>query len=393
MQLQSSKRNIDYKKFFALVEKLKVQEEFNKKAKKDYFGSAPNVFVGRFGYPNVDVGILNTEEALELNDSPKSWSAQNLQIPEIVKMRARMVNSNFMSSIKARVKDKLLEIGKEVSLASKPADIEVNLKKAPKFSLSLDQELTAYGPSIKLERAKLTENPKIPHKVEKVVSDELKAVEQVEMLYKSGFDEHYLTKVLSMGNLGMQAAKKLVPTRWSITATDDMLGKQLIKDIKNFYQTEYSAFFGGYLGNYYLILSFPDAFRYELFEIDPNTGKAWTDYEDVFGRKDYASTTAGGYYAARLAILEKLKSIKRQGSILALRFMTDEYYLGLGVWVVREAARKSLQSKPIVFESRDLLLKFAKSLAKKKFSFDLEPILKKSSLLQQVSKQKKIWEY
>ena len=35
-----------------------------------------------------------------------------------------------------------------------------------------------------------------------------------------------------------------------------------------------------------------------------------TDYENYYGRKEYASTTAGGYYTVRLAILEKLKEMK-----------------------------------------------------------------------------------
>lgn len=393
MKIQSSKRNIDYQRFYTLVEKLRFQEEFNKKAKKNFFGNAPNVFVGRFGYPQVDVGILNTDCFEGIDDSPRKWAQNNLEISDIVKIRARLINSNFSRNVKERTKEKLMEVGKEVSLAVKAPDIEVNLEKAPRFNLSLDQELTPFGPSIRLQSARLTENPKIPHAVEKVMYDDLKAVQQIKLLYKKGFDEHYLTKVLSMGNMGLETSKKLVPTRWSITATDEILGRQVINELKCFYQMEYSAYFGGYLGNYYLVLSFPDAFRYELFEIDPNTGNIWTDYEDVFGRKTYASTTAGGYYASRLAILEKLKSIKRTASVLALRFMTDEYYLGLGVWVVREAARKAMQGKPIIFESKELLLNFAKVFSKKKFGVDAEKVFSKSKLLGQINRQKKLWQY
>ncbi|MCH7783699.1 hypothetical protein IID62_11605, partial [candidate division KSB1 bacterium] len=44
---------------------------------------------------------------------------------------------------------------------------------------------------------------------------------------------------------------------------------------------------------------------------------------------------------------KKLNEIKKQGSVLALRFITGDYTLPLGVWVTRESARKSMQSKPI----------------------------------------------
>jgi DNA repair protein NreA len=393
MFVQASKKQIDYRKYYALVEKLKIQEEFNQKAKKDFFGNAPDVFVGRFNYPHVQVGILNTEEYNEQADMPKKWSAENLGINDIVKIRAKLINSHFQSQIEQKTKERLLDISKEVSLSINAPDVEVNLQKAPQFNLSLDQDLTPYGPSIKVDRIRLANNAKIPDKVERVINDDLKAVEQVQLLYQKGFDEQYLTKILSMGNLGIHTNQKLVPTRWSITATDDMLGKQLIKDIKDNNYIEFSAFFGGYLGNYYLILCFPEVWNYELFEIEVANKKVWTDYEDVFGRKTYAEHTAGGYYAARLAILEMLKAQKKQASILALRFVTEEYFLPLGVWVVREATRKSASSKKEAFASKEYLINYAKAIAKKHFGLDIDFIIKQSKLLDTIGKQKKLFEY
>jgi len=37
--------------------------------------------------------------------------------------------------------------------------------------------------------------------------------------------------MLSIGLLGTQKLKRLVPTEWSITAIDDMLGKHIHKEI------------------------------------------------------------------------------------------------------------------------------------------------------------------
>ena len=82
--------------------------------------------------------------------------------------------------------------------------------------------------------------------------------------------------------------------------------------------------------------------------------------------------------------------MKKQGSILALRFITGDYTLPLGVWVTREAARKSMQSLPIEFASKELMLEYAKKLAKKKFSFDLDEILKNSILLKNIKQQSKL---
>lgn len=74
--------------------------------------------------------------------------------------------------------------------------------------------------------------------------------------------------------------------------------------------------------------------------------KASTDVEDFYGRKTYASNTAGGYYAARLPILEYLEKEKKQASVIAIRIELPSYWASLGVWVCREAMKKTLDRKP-----------------------------------------------
>ena len=114
-----------------------------------------------------------------------------------------------------------------------------------------------------------------------------------------------------------------------------------------------------------------------------------TDYEGYNGRKTYAENCAGGYYSVRMAILEKLAQIKRQSSVLALRFITGEYAMPLGVWCTREATRKALQNS-MQFSSRELMLKYARNLIKKKFNYDLDNLLNKSLLLKNIKTQRKL---
>ncbi|MCM2325474.1 MAG: hypothetical protein NDI94_03355 [Candidatus Woesearchaeota archaeon] len=377
------------------------QKQFNEKAKQDFFGAAPNVFIGKFGYPDVNVGILSSEDISKDADKPKEWATSKYDIPKIVDIRSSLINSRFKANIK-NFDEKFLDITKEVSMAEKPVDLEVHLDKRPNYSIRLDRDITPYGPSVKLEKAKITENPKISTQVEKTVSqDDMKATEGLSYLYSKGYDEHFLTKLISVGNLGLRENRKLVPTRWSITAVDDTLGKDLLKEIKGFKEYEYVAHFGGYLGNYYLILFFPEIWSYELFEtyvgntenFDPGVVETSTDHEGYAGRKDYASNTVGGYYAARLGILEHLKEKKRQSSVLALRFITDEYYMALGVWVVREATRASLRNKPISFSSKELMIKYSESIIKKKFGFDASGLINRSVLLNSMKHQSKLNRY
>jgi len=286
-----------------------------------------------------------------------------------------------------------------VGLAKEPVDMEISLTKKPAFSLSFGQDVMPHGPNVRLKTARITENPKVPVAVEKAFSDtDLKASNALESLYKKDIDEHYLARLLSIGNLGVKKQRKLVPTRWSITAVDDTLGKKMISEVKDFPVHDFSVHFGGFLGNYYIAIFFPEVWSYELFESyagrstwhDSDALTVMTDYEPYDGRKDYAFETAGGYYAARLAVLEHLKKRKKQASVLLLRFITGEYYAPLGVWVVREAVRKTMSSNPMMFDSKELMLNYVRGLARKRFSIDVNILFGQSILLRSINLQTKL---
>lgn len=372
-----------------------------KSFKQDFFGSVPSPFIGRYNYPNVNIGMLSLQEVKKdarEYDNPRSWAKHEKKAYDVLDYRSNLVNARQKGNV-----HKINEMVELVGIAKKPVDAEVHLNKKPFFRLNLDSYSSPYGPNTEIEKAKITENVKVSRYVDKVNSDtDLKSVKAMQYLYKKGYDETFLTRVLSVGSLGIGKDRKLVPTRWSITAVDDSLGKKNLLEFRDFKDVNELVYFGGYMGNSYLILFMPGPWSYELFEImvDKEVNE-WssqglryaTDHENWNGRKEYVKETAGGYYAARLPITEKLKELKRKGSVLAFRFITEEYQVPLGVWVVREAARKALMEKPLEFGDSELMIKYAKIFAKKKFGMDISDLLKKSHLLKERKTQKRLGDF
>ncbi|GBE20522.1 MAG TPA: hypothetical protein ENG87_00645 [Candidatus Pacearchaeota archaeon] len=363
--------------------------------------SPPSVFIGsKLKYPLVNVGILSPLEKDEnawVYDDVGYWAKNNFQIADVVKLRDSLLNSRFQTKVAdSRLNKKFVQIAQEVAIAYKPVDIEIELKNRVNVGRQKDRVIVSQGMRAPLKKAKITSNVKVHKKLDRVMNDEIKSAEGLSLLYKNNFDVHTLSKILSVGVLGLKKDKKLVPTRWSITATDDTLGKKLIKKIKDYKWIEdYKLFFGEFMGNCYLILLFPNVFSYELFELylpgsswnPSNEIKAATDFENYSGRKNYASNTAGGYYAARLPILDYLNKIKRQASVLAIRIETPGYWAALGVWVVRESVRKALNKSGLKFDDFNELIKGSKKVGMIKFGFDNSDILKKSKLLEQIRTQ------
>jgi DNA repair protein NreA len=349
-------------------------------AKESFSGSTPNLFVGRANYPNVNVGMLATEQYTK-HDEPKLWTAEKTPISDILQFRTSLVNSRVRSNVHSETV--FADMRALISQSVKPVAVDVDLMKKPIFTVQYPSGTAPHGPSVELKHAAITENVHVPTDVDKVLADQLLTTEQVDLLARK-HDNYYIQKLFAAGLLGKE--KKLVPTRWSITAVDDTLGKQHLEKIRTFpVLSEPLAYTGGHYGNYYCILFLPAPVSYELFELyvgnQPTATRMWTDYEAHSGRTTYADSTVGGYYAARLGITEHLLREKRQASVLAFRFVTDEYTNPLGVWVVREAVNLCLQTKPLRFATNELALQYLKVYGKRKFNYSVEQHLQESKLL------------
>lgn len=395
---------------FQVVKKL-AETNFRTRNLKDVSkldtASPPSVFIGsRLQYPKVNVGIMSPLERDKdawLYDAEPYWAKNNFEISDVLRLRNSLLNSRFQSKVTdTRLNKKFVNLAQEIAIASKPVDIEIELKNRLRFKRDKDRVLTPHGLRAPLKKAKITANVKVDRNVDKAINDEIKASEAVEMLYKKNFNEYTLNKILSVGVLGLKKNKKLVPTRWSITATDDMLGKHLWNKVQDYkWIKDYELHWGEFLGNSYVILLFPGVWSYELFELylpgsswNPTKEiKASTDMEGFYGRKKYAFNTVGGYYAARLPILKYLKKIKRQASVLAIRIEGPSYWAALGVWVVRESVKKAMAKKAMTFNTREEMIESARKIGKIKYKFDYEQIFQRSQLLKQIKTQRNLTEF
>jgi hypothetical protein len=169
-----------------------------------------------------------------------------------------------------------------------------------------------------------------------------------------------IQKAFSVGAFGIGKNRKLVPTRWSITAVDDMLGKNLLQRTKVAPTIdEFRVYDWTQLDNRWSVLFMPTSWRYELIEAwYPNTvwnpmGKQIdliSSHEFYEGRKDY-DEIGGCYYAARLAVNELLTAERRQAGVVIMREAHPGYIMPVGVWNVRENVRMALKQKPVKFDT------------------------------------------
>lgn len=325
----------------------------------------PSVFIGRYGYPKVKVGPMvppfhgNTT----ILDKPEMWVGKSLK--DIVRYRLSLVRGVSDINVHA-TSGRYIETLQELAMASKSAESEALFEKKPVADIEQEKDLgesAPFGPVAPLKSFK-TASLSIDKRLENVYYDnDLRAAEAIVDLFQQEVEVSRIHRVLSVGMLGLQKNRRLVPTRWSISATDNIISVSLIKSIVSYAQIDlFEVYKHSHLGNYYSVILIPDdVWGFEMKEVwfdkNGNLGMG-VDFEDARGLDHYPSI-AGAYFAARLGVAEHLVQRRRKAAALVLREIHSDYVMPVGVWQIREGIRVALKNEKRQFESFENALSFA----------------------------------
>jgi len=320
--------------------------------------SPPSIFVGSYNYPKVFVGpmVPPIHGDTSFLDTPEKW--ENKSLEEIINFRLNLIRGVKKVSIN-QTDGRYIENLQEITMSSKPTDSDLQFIKNTSANISLNGESAPFGPMGEIKSAKFYNTSAIKS-IEKVFYDkDFNAKDSVLHLYNSGIDISKIQKCFSIGMLGEK--RKLVPTKWSITATDDIISKSLTDKILNFSLIDsYKVFTYAHLGNYFSVVLFPHRWIYQIIE-------AWysndiigfgSDIEDARGI-NYAPVTAGAYFAAKLGVTEYLLKNNIQSGVIIFREIRPEYAIPVGVWQVREGIRSAMRQIPIITDTLDNALTLA----------------------------------
>ena len=307
--------------------------------------SPPSVFVGSYNYPKVFVGpmVPPVHGNTELLDNPEKWKGKTLE--EIINFRLKLVRGIQQIPIE-QTEGRYMENLQEVTMSSKPTDLDLIFNKKISSNISVDGESAPFGPIGEIKSAKFSGSTSTKP-IEKIFYDkDMKAQDAVLKLYNSGIEISKIQKCFSIGMMGQK--RKLVPTKWSITATDDIISKSIVNEIleNNLIDTS-KVFSYEHLGNIFSVILFPHRWIFEMVEAWYSNGILGfgSDNEDARGI-NHPPHIAGAYFAAKLAVSEYLLKNKIQAGVLIFREIRPEYAIPVGVWQVREGIREAMKQKP-----------------------------------------------
>jgi hypothetical protein len=361
----------------------------------------PGVFVGRIGYPKVYIGpmVPPFRGDTEILDTPELWVGKDIQ--DIIDYRFALIRGKVRASVfDARRGGRLLDSLQELAMGKRPVDAEVLLARVPYKVLTLSGETQPFGPSAPL-RSFTASEVSVDRRIEDAFYDrDLKAADAVVSLYDENVLVTRIQRAFSLGMFGTAKGRKLVPTRWSITAVDSILSQELINRIKEQDTIdEYRVYSFENMDNRFVAILMPERWSFEWIECW-FPGTTWNpderavepammgDWESYWGRKTYPDI-GGCYYACRLAVAERLGQEGRQATALVMREIHPGYILPVGVWFTRESVRRMLQLEPQKFDNLQAALNYAQT----RLTVPIRRWIGVSEILKRAIFQKKITEF
>lgn len=349
---------------------------------KDYvFGPGMDFFVGSKNYPDAAWGPM-----VALTDVPQTRNLYGSDYETIIRARTALLHGKRYEGIKAS--GKFIEKSREIAMSVSPIDVEIMFTKIPNLEMNFSSITQPIGAGAPMKNINVAGNPKIPKKVDQIIRDKLLTNNAISELIEHGYDNYYVNVLLSAGILGKED-KKLVPTRWSITASDDIIAKNIMEKIREFEEIKEIAIFSNeYLFNSFNILIIPGKWEYENFEAwAPSTSCGFKnseftiteEYEPYLGRSVYAKKQAGGYYASRIGVCEYLYSIGKQARVIVFREINEGYQIPVGVWEVRENVRHAFKNPKKRFSN----LNDAIAHLKTKLRIPISEYLKQTKIISQ----------
>ncbi|MCE5297599.1 MAG: hypothetical protein LLF84_01445 [Methanoregulaceae archaeon] len=351
--------------------------------------SPPSVFVGSWNYPKVFAGpmICPSHGDTRIMDTPESWIPGELSQNEIIRYRMSLVRGKRLLDVRD-LSGRFAEQLRDIALSSTSLESEAVFSDPPQGGFT-GEEHTPFGPSGYLDRFE-TGSARWETSLEKVYYDtDLTATDAIIHLNAEGFPFSVVQKVLSAGTMGRKKHRRLVPTRWAITACDITLANSFLSKVRRCGMVDsFRVHAFSSLYNNYAVILMPVPWKFEWMEaflhVTCDEELIFSDYEVNRGKKEY-SCVGGCYYSSKMAVLEALSRMGKQAGVIILR---EAYkgYIPMGVFNVRENVRHAMLQPPSVFED----LTSALNHVSQKFELPVSRFIRESTLLADSFRQRQM---
>lgn len=312
------------------------------------FGSAP--IVGEKNYPFLQIHNSSNED--KKNSFMNSNSIVKQGYKDIFQLKAKNILGSTQNTHIRKTTDRINQEIVDIYKSKKEIEFNSTFEHELKFDKILTNKMSGImGSKNELQSLEATQNTKTSKQIEKYSTNDAKAKEAIIKLYEKGKNEQQIIHLLALGAFGVNINKKLVPSKWAITAYDRTIEHHLYKQIIKYNPiNQYEVYYYQNKSDTHVNILLPDHYTGTHTEDWANSHSSeWDGFNtDHYNHENKLPTinplNAGGYYATKIALNEHLDKRKKQASAIMIRIIRD-YDVPLGVVFVRECVRESFNKQ------------------------------------------------
>ncbi len=320
--------------------------------------SPPEIYVGEFGYPRVQIGFvgtLNLRVKPNVLSSPEIWVTMGRQ--DFFRLRSEMFR--FIQKVDISENNPWIEFLQNIVMANNFIKVNVSAYKIPKRKSYFLPIGIPFGPVVLVNDAYIESDFSIDPYVERIISKDLVSRVSVWSLYQYGKRYYEIVQLMSLGLIGKLNHRKLLPTRYAMGAVESILVSRLKEEVMRYPPIDLFEIhkFNAFGDKFIVVLAPGDLnFIYSVLSNKSEESKIDSKIISAFVNGNLSDVSfQDAPDCVKFPILEYLYNIQRSASAIVFRYSKDRINRNMGSWFVRNSIKMALNQRPKIFEREDIL--------------------------------------
>lgn len=317
--------------------------------------SPPGISVEAAKYPYLLAGVLASTEAsehLSIYDHPGAW--KGLDREAVITMRRSLFR--FVTPVDARemYPEDTVQTLQSIALSVSPVAIRVEAGDVPPVRIQSQPALLPASPPVTVKSMELLSEPEITKVAERITKKDIPACDAICQLLDYDYTLDQVARLLAVGLLGRFNSRRLIPLRGAYKASiDASVSKVLMDIIERPSADTYRIHTATIYGDTFVVLFQPGEPRVDYLRAEAASGSLSGGYSLEDPRHPTTDPKTSIYADhARFLVYQHMAKQKTNSHIAVFHHSRGQLNQLLGPWLVRAGVQESLESDPILVDSR-----------------------------------------
>jgi hypothetical protein len=333
--------------------------------------SPPGICVKSGKYPRLEAGFLASIEPLEhlsIYDFPEAWNG--LDRDTIFSMRRHLYQFLLPVDARSMQPEGVVHTLQEIALSVRPIALQVEGEPLLPRRLQLRNGQLPSSSDVSVKSVEILSEPEISKVAERITEQDIPAAEGIWRLIDYDYSLDQVVRLMSVGLLGRQNTRRMLPTRSAYKATiNAFIDRAVMELIERPRISSYEIYLGTLFGDRFVVFLNPGEARVDYLAMDVSGTKITRGFA-FEGLRQWPTDAKTSVYSdhARFSVYKHLISRNQQCHAAIFHLTKEPRNQILGPWIARAGVNEAFTSEPVTLDNIENAIKLLDTLLDPNFS-------------------------